>query len=58
MKMSIMVIYLSYSMFLMTDSPIQTKAKSMSSFSNEMLDRFNSYLKQLMQSNSEVYFLS
>lgn len=61
MKMSIMVIYLSYSMFLMTDGPIglyQTKAKSMSSFSNEMLDRFNSYLKQLMKSNSEVYFLS
>lgn len=36
----------------------QTKAKSMSSFSNEMLDEFNSYLKQLMKSNSEVYFLS
>lgn len=40
------------SMFLMTDSPVglyQTKVKSMCSFTNEMFDRVNSFLKQLRE---------
>lgn len=43
-QMSIMVIYLSCSVFLMTDNPIGLYQ------TNEMFDRFNSFVQQLMKS--------